>query len=178
MATSSPALDQEPAVAGGIGRPKAQHRDRGALRERPPNRSSVSAGSAACRRRSPGDRRARAMAPRRPAPHARCRAARIARRSRRPARRAWPRRRRHRWSARSPPRSPCRPPADRIEHMGKQRSPADLVQHLRPRRVHARALAGRKDDRKAGAFTHQWLASEASSVGAVISECAAAEKAE
>ena len=37
-----------------------------------------------------------------------------------------------------------------IQHMSKQRFAGERMQHLRPRRTHARALAGRKHDRKAG----------------------------
>ena len=37
----------------------------------------------------------------------------------------------------------------RAEHMREQRAAADRVQHLRPRRAHARALAGRQHDRQA-----------------------------
>jgi hypothetical protein len=37
--------------------------------------------------------------------------------------------------------------ADRVEHMGEQRSAGDGAQYLRPRRAHAGALAGRQHDR-------------------------------
>ena len=47
--------------------------------------------------------------------------------------------------------------AHRRQHMRQQRAPRDLVQHLRPRRAHARALAGGEHDRKAGAFAHRYL---------------------
>ena len=60
MAMSSVALRHQPAVAGRIGGPEAQHRDRRAVR--PARREAFpasAAGSAACRRRSPGCRRRR-----------------------------------------------------------------------------------------------------------------------
>src|SRR4051812_27052694 len=63
--------------------------------------------------------------------------------------------------------------------MGKQRLAGDPVQHLRTRRTHAGTLAGREHDGKAGAFTHHGLLSGAHPApGALISECAAPEKAE
>ena len=58
--SSSPSMHQ-PAIAGRIARPKSQHRDGGALRERLRASARASAaGSAACRRRRPAHRRARA----------------------------------------------------------------------------------------------------------------------
>ena len=35
---------------------------------------------------------------------------------------------------------------DRIEHVGKERPTGNRVQHFGPRRIHARALAGRQHD--------------------------------
>ena len=109
-----------------------------------------------------------------PAPHGRCRGARPARRSRRPAGRARPPPPPLRHRARPRPRSPCRRLRARIEHMREQRAAGDLVQHLRPRRAHAGALAGGEHDRKAGPVNHGARPNQSPRL--VISEAAAAEK--
>ena len=44
--------------------------------------------------------------------------------------------------------------ADGAEHMREQRAPGKRMQHLRPRRTHARALAGREHDGKTGSSRH------------------------
>ena len=46
---------------------------------------------------------------------------------------------------------------DRIEDVGEKRSTGHRVQHFRPRRMHARALAGRQHDRKASPRPRQRL---------------------
>ena len=158
MATNSPPLRQQPAVAGRIRGREAEHRDGRAFA--PARRAACSAS----RRRTSGVSANITRISSAPRSIAAC-----ARQHR--MRGAEPlallenlrvRRQRARLVAR-PRRDRARPPARCREQpascaaastCASSGAPADLVQHLRPRRAHARALAGREHDRKACALRH------------------------